>query len=317
MTDMTFHVVFTPRTFDRLAPFTRTLVDDPAAAVRVVANCCDADEIERMRRFAAAHVRVDDDVVVINDPSRAMVPHGEVLDTLFERSAERDFAFVDSDVFARAGFVGEIRRRRRDHALVTTGDVAWADDDRLPAGSIDLVGRHAIGHDGFHYGSSYVACYDRGAVEEVRARHGTTFRTAVHEQLPAAIRGRLADLGRTFRRYDTAKVLNLLLVADGHRIEHFTHPALFHLGGISDFLSYPGSAAPNPTRPWYATTGTGATRWAFARFAAAALDDLAHGRPPETDPSGALGAAATPQQRVIAERVLSALAELVARSPTA
>lgn len=305
MTDLTLHVVFTPRTFERLVPLTRTLLADPAAMVRIAANGCDPNEIERMRVFAAETDRVE-----VVDAGPAMLPHGEVLDLLFDRSGESHFAFADSDVFARGPFVGEIVRRRIDHAVVTTGDVAWADDDRLPVGAIDLVGRHAIGHDGFHYGSSYVACYDRSAVSEARARYGATFRTAVHERLDPVIQRRLTAFGRTFRRYDTAKVLNLLLAADGHRIEHFAHPALFHLGGISDFLSYPGTVAPAPTRPWYAEAGAGATRWGFALFAATAIDALAHGRTPTADPSDALGAPATPAQRAAADRVLRALRDV-------
>jgi hypothetical protein len=40
-------------------------------------------------------------------------------------------------------------------------------------------------------------------------------------------------LGRRFDLYDTAKVVNILLQADGDTVVHIDHPNLVHVGGMS------------------------------------------------------------------------------------
>lgn len=300
--EVVFNVVFTPHTFEHLLPFTRSLLARSSARFRLITNGCDPDEVAAVRAFAARRAdRIDSFVA----DDTAMLPHGAVLEAIW--SAHDDgahFCFIDSDVVARGPFVGEILELRAHHDVVTTGDVAWVDDRLLPAGSIDLVGRHAIGHDGFMYGSSYVACYSRPAVAVVRDRWGVTFRAGSHDQLDAGVQRRLEELGRAFRRYDTAKALNLLLVGEGLSVHHFDHPALFHLGGISQYLSSVRTTGGEPERPWFARSGAGSRRWEFAEWAANALRALARGDAAPRLPDD-------PADADIARTVLAELTELV------
>ena len=307
--DFMFNIVITPGTFRYLQLFTRSLVANSDARFRLVVNGCPPDELVAMHALATASAgRVE----VVPLPSAAMVPHGAALDEIY---AARDdgayFCFMDSDVKAKRPFMGEFLDLLGRFDAVTSGNVAWSDDAVLPAGAKDLVGRHAVGHDGFAYGSSYLAIYTRAAVERVREHWGVTFRAGAHGQLPAPAREQLVAMGRSFDLYDTAKAFNILFQADGGTLTHVDNLALVHIGGISQYLSDPSVLGRGPSRgssspgdaelPWFATSGAGRDRWDFAQWAAALLRSIVDGEP----------APPLPQAPVARDRAIAVQRELL------
>jgi hypothetical protein len=283
--DFVFNVVITPGTFRYLQLFTRSLIANSEARFRLVVNGCPAHELAGMHALAAAH---DGRVEVVPLSSPTMVPHGAALDEIYAARDDGDyFCFMDSDVKAKRPFMGVFAELLDRFDAVTSGNIAWSDDAVLPAGSPDLVGRHAVGHDGFVYGSSYLAIYRRAAAERVREQWGVTFRAGAHAQLPGPVQQRLVEMNRRFELYDTAKAFNILLQGEGFALTHVDNPALVHIGGISQYLSDPtvlarGSAPEeleggDSTRPWFAASGAGRDRWDFARWAAALLRSIVDG----------------------------------------
>jgi hypothetical protein len=281
-----FNIVITPGTIRYLQLFTRSLLAHSTIRVRLVANGCPRAELDVMDALAAtAKARVE----VLPLASPTMVPHGQALDEIYAACDDGEyFCFVDSDVKAKRSFMPAFLAALTSADVVTSCNVAWSDDAVLPADSPDLVGRHSIGHDGFVYGSSYFAIYRRAAAERVRIDWGVTFRAYAHDNLPVPVRHRLEEIGRKFRLYDTAKVLNLLVQADGGTVTHLENPALMHVGGISQYLSDPGVLGHPRTDegrgavPWFAASGTGRRRWDFAEWAAAELRSIVDGeRAPE------------------------------------
>jgi hypothetical protein len=288
-TDFVFNVVMTPGTFRYLQLFTRTLLAQSAGRLRLVSNGCAPEEVQAMREFAAGH---GGRVEVTPLAGSAMIPHGAALDEVYGLHDDgKYFCFVDSDVKARRPFMGMFVDLLTGVDVVTSCNVAWADDSILPPGASDLVGRHAVGHDGFVYGSSYLAIYARAAVERVRARWAITFRATSYEKLDRSVQEQLAGMDRRFGLYDTAKVLNILLQAEGFTIAHADNPALVHIGGISQYLSDPTVRRRTPTAgtnetgttgdavPWHSKSGLGRTRWDFAQWTAAMLRSLVDGEP--------------------------------------
>src|SRR5205814_10537102 len=152
----------------------------------------------------------------------------------------------------------------------TSCNVSWTDDTVLPPDARRLAGRHALGSDGFVYGTAYFAIYARKVLQRVRTRWGVSFRAGAHEQLPPAVRHRLASTHRQFDLYDTAKVVNILLQGDGFALAHVENDALVHFGGISQFLSDPDAGG-------LVRQGAGSQRLDFARWAAATLRSLVDG----------------------------------------
>jgi len=291
---LVWNVVFTPGTFRYLRRLTESLAEHTSGRLRLVANGCPPDERDAIRDAAS------DRVTAYALPGQQMLTHGRALDHLFDAFDDGDaFCFVDSDVLARSAWVPPLLAALDDRAGVTSGDVSWTDDTVLPPGAEDLAGRHAIGADGFVYGSSYLALYRRAAVAGVRTRYGVTFTPYAHDRLDPTVRAVLENRGRTFRLYDTAKVLNLLLHADGGAIAHVPDPALLHLGGISQFLS-------NPDAP-LTRAGAGVRRHDFAAWAAAVLVALADGDAPPPEPADV--------DEGVAAEVVAALTALFGRGP--
>jgi hypothetical protein len=307
--DVVFNVVVTPGTFRFLQFFTRSLLAQSEVRLRLVANGCPPAELKTIHDFAAEHRRR---VETFPLPSPAMQPHGAALDQVYLAHDDGEyFCFVDSDVKAKRPFMPMFLELLTRADAVTSGNVAWAEDTVLPAGSPDLPGRYAFGHDGFVYGSSYLAIYARGAVERVREHWGVTFRATASEKLPAPVQRQLAAMGRQFGHYDTAKVMNILLQGDGFVLTHVENPALVHIGGISQYLSDPSvlgrdsgaaESAEAPV-PWFAASASGRDRWEFARWAATMLRSLVDGEPEPDLPEDA-------QQRPRANAVRRELLDL-------
>lgn len=301
--DFVFNVVITPGTFRYLRLFTASLLAQSGVQVRLVANGCSPEESNQMRAFATdAGARVS----VLDLSGSTMVPHGVALDEIYAATDDGDFfCFVDSDVKATRPFMALFLELLIRSDLVTSCGVAWSDDVVLSPDASDLVGRHSIGHDGFVYGSSYLAIYRRARIEQVQRMWPVTFRAYAYDKLAESVQRRLEEMGRRFRLYDTAKVLNILLQSDGGVATHAENPALVHVGGISQYLSDPSvlargaqETASDAPVPWFADTGSGRQRWDFARWAAAVLRNIVDGEPlPELPDDPVVRLRATEVQR--------------------
>jgi hypothetical protein len=123
------------------------------------------------------------------------------------------------------------------------------------------------------------------------------------------VAGELVAIGRAFDLYDTAKVTNIHLQANGYSEHQFDHDNLLHVGRISQYRSHPrGENGPATTndRPRFAASPSGARRWDFARWAAETLTSLVGG--------GAMPALPSVDHERAA-RVQGALRELVEVEP--
>jgi hypothetical protein len=287
--DVVFNVVWTGTVFPYLRHFVASQLAHSDARFRFVANGCPRDQIELMDRWASAHPgRV---VEVLDVSPTAMVAHGVALDAV---RASRDdgelFAFIDPDIAATAPFVSVFTSLLRDGCVVvTSGTEVWSDDNLVPVGHPGVAGQHFVGRDGFVFGSPHLAIYDRRALDETTARWGVGLGSAGPE-LREDARARLEEIGQTYLVYDTAKIVNALLQADGHRLVHRDLPQLLHIGGLSHYLAPSGGfveGADGELEPDWARWGGEAARLDVARFTALMLRNLCDGGPPPEIPPDA------------------------------
>ena len=156
-----------------------------------------------------------------------------------------------------------------------SGRGIWRDDSVIPEDGIGVSGEYFYAPDGFLFGSPHFAMYRRDALDDTIARWGVGFRSAGPD-LSDAARQVLQDSGRWYFLFDTGKILNILLQHDGHRLEHFEHRHLMHIGGMSHYLSQPdvpGGGIDDPHWPWPVT------RLEVARYCSAVLGRLSNGLP--------------------------------------
>lgn len=284
--DLTLNLVWTGRVFDDLQLYTESMLDRCSARFRFVANACPPDQLQAMEAFAEAHPgRV---VEVLDVSSKVMVRHGDALDVVLDRRDDGEhFCFVDPDIFAMGPYLRPFCQELTSCAAVTSGRELWSDHNVRPATHIGVNGEYFFDQDGYVFGSPHVAFYRRRALDETRERWGVGLSSAGND-ISGAARHRLEAVGRSFWVYDTAKIVNILLQADGHELRHLESPDLIHIGGVSHYLTshapdtVEGASGPSKwglNDPNWGKQDGMAARYLVAGYTAAVLQALAAGGP--------------------------------------
>lgn len=289
--EFVFNVVWTGTDFTYLRLFIASQIAQSEARFRFVANGCTREQIESMERFAALHPQRVTEVLDVSTDT--IVAHGVALDRVRAcRGDGRFFSFVDPDIKANAPFLYELTALFDEgYAAVTSGREVWSDDNLVPVGNIGVAGEHFFDRTGFLFGSPHLALYDRNVLDETADRWGVGLGSAGPELSDDAC-AQLARLGLDYRLYDTGKIMNALLQADGHRLAHRDVPQLVHIGGMSHYLSPPGgyiTLDDGEQAPDFARWGLN-DRFHVTKFTARTLRELTEGRPvpaipPDTDPA--------------------------------
>ena len=233
---LTFHIVYTAGTVELLSPFIESLLQQSPFRYCLVSNGCGREEQDRLAEIAATSPRLD----LRSMPTAEVRFHDEILDWLFEQSAEPHFAFMDSDIFAVAPFGQTVTTALEksptffacsQSCFACSQSWVSADERSAPLGG-EIAGRH-LSAKGQPVGTTFFAVYERRWVEAARVAYGIGFKKCSWERLPAAARERLRAADLHYDRYDTAKALNLLLRLDGASLHYDPLPALVHVGGVS------------------------------------------------------------------------------------
>ena len=235
----TFNVIYVPGSVHTLVDFARSLVMHSSFHYRLVSNACDRNEEAFLAQQAARNPRLE----FASLDSRQLLPHGEALQRLFERERAPYFACMDSDIFARGPFLDDAQALLADHAALFSGLPTWlAPDERvMPRRFVFMSGRFSHTDDGRCLGVSYCAVYRRAELERVMTRTGTTFHARHWSELTPRQRALLTRMKLEKRRYDTIKLVNLMLADAGSSLLVRSEPNLMHVGALS-------SAAARPSR---------------------------------------------------------------------
>lgn len=289
---LVFNVVWTGEVFEHLQRLVASQLSWSRASFRFIANACPSDQLDAMERFADDH---PGRVVEVFEVSRdRMIRHGDALDEVFRaRDDGPCFSFVDADILARGPFLEQFCRALQTVDAVTSGREVWAEHNIRPADHPGVSGEYFFDQDGFVFGSPHFAIYHRRPLADTRDRWNVGFSSAGAD-LSDAARTRLEEFGRSYWIYDTAKVINILLQADGHTLTHEESPQLVHFGGVSHFLAPPSTAPAARGLPpawgegpdWGTQVGQ-ARRYAMASYTADVLRALNTGRPVPSTPDDA------------------------------
>ncbi|MBD3307305.1 hypothetical protein GF339_12765 [candidate division KSB3 bacterium] len=105
----------------------------------------------------------------------------------------------------------------------------------LPKNFEAIRGRYHVTPDGRCLGCSYFAIYHSAILKETIQHTGIHFNKYLWQDIPVQVQDQIRKLGLQCKRYDTAKVLNLILLANGHSLLYKDVPGLFHIGGMSRY----------------------------------------------------------------------------------
>lgn len=283
---LVFNIVWTGTVFTYLRYFAASQIAQSDSRFRFVANGCPPEQIELMEFFRAEHP--DRVVEVLNVSPDAMIAHGVALDRVREiRHDGEHFCLIDPDIKANGPFVGEFLDLLQDHEAVTSGREVWSDDNVVPEGHPGVAGEFFFDRSGFVFGSPHLALYCREALDQTTRRWGVGLGSAGPE-LRDDTKAEMASMGHRYIVYDTAKIVNALLQADGHPLVHRDLPQLVHIGGLAHYLSPPAyrTNEQGETEPDWTRYETMAARHEVTRFTARTLQSLADGQPAPPVPDG-------------------------------
>lgn len=235
----TFNVIYVPGTVRTLLDFVRSLAAHSPYRFRLVSNACSAEEETFLAEQAARHPQLD----FVSLESKTILLHGEALQRLFRSQSAEYFACIDSDIFAHGPFLTEAQSLLAAHVAIFSGLPVWlAPEERvMPHDFVFMSGRFSETDDGRCLGVSYCAMYRRTELETVMGRTGVTFHSRHWSELSVELRGLLAQMQLQKRRYDTIKLVNLMLRQSGFSLLLCPEPNLVHVGALS-------SAAVRPSR---------------------------------------------------------------------
>ncbi|MBV7339690.1 glycosyltransferase [Chloroflexi bacterium TSY] len=243
-----FNIIYTPGTAIYLAPLVHSLLTWSDCTFRLVANGCPTSEHGYLRNFCANSSRLE----FLALPTSKMVPHGKALAFLHEQTTSDYFCFMDSDILATGDFVEALKLRLRDRSAFFSCNPIWCKpaEQILPDDSPVIHGRYHSTRTGLCLGSSYFAIYDNQVLADFLHTSPIGFDLYDWPRVPKRCQKTLAGLGQQRVRYDTCKVLNLLLLAQGENMIFWNSPDLLHLGGFSRYRQH---QAPKAGRRLYSS----------------------------------------------------------------
>ena len=301
--DVTFNVVWTGGSFEYLQYFVASQIACSRARFRFVVNACAPSQVEEMRRAADRHPDRIIEVLVVTEE---LIAHGLALDAV--RRCRDDgpvFAAIDPDIKANAPFVDDLLALLvGDVVAVSSATEVWSTSNVVPEGGWGVAGEHFYDRDGYTFGGPHLVLYRRDALDATCDRWGITLGSAGPE-IPADTRARLEEVGRSYAVYDTGKLVNILLQADGGRVVQHELEQLVHIGGMSHYFE-PSSqvvADDGTTRPEWARYENVRDRYLVARYTAELLDALRTGAEPPVAPDGLAPPLHAKMERVHAEVV--------------
>ena len=220
-----------PDTVRFLSLFALTLLDwSEGCSFVLVPNGCGAAESRFLRDLAERPDRFEFLDLGLNRPTN----HATTLERLLALERGDRFCFLDTDILADGEWLPTVMDAFESHAGVFACPPIWAlpDDQVHRSGWQHLGGRYNVTDSGLVLGGTYLAVYE---VKPLRAvlKQGASLNRAPWEALPPAVRGSLEKLNMQKEFYDTAKVANLLLAAQGHALINVDLPHLHHIGGVS------------------------------------------------------------------------------------
>ena len=226
-----FNIVCTPGAAQYAPLFALSLRKWSDCSFRLVANGCSPAETRLLRKFCTKTPRFEFFAL----PVKTMIPHGQALSYLQSRERSDTFCFIDSDILATGEFLAKLAPRLGQYAGVFSGSPVWLKDEEkvIPAGFQEMSGRYSRTDENICLGSSYFAIYDNRVLTQTIQSTGINLNRYKWADIPTKYQDQLLQMGLRKGGYDTAKLLNLLLLGQGERLLFQESPALQHVGGIS------------------------------------------------------------------------------------
>lgn len=229
--DLRFHVIYTPGTFQYLRPFLFSLLRWSDCRFRVVSNGCGKSE----RRLIESTCRRSSRLEVIHFRQKAVLPKGRVLNALYTREKGRFFCCMDSDIFAVGQWLDEVVEELGHHAAIFSAPHFLMSEEgkTMPAKIEGAFGIHVRDPEGHCIGTTCFAIYDKKISDAYIHAKGIDFSGTAWAHVPAAYRSCFVRRGLQVKEFNSGKILNICMSCDGASLFYRNLENLRHIGGFS------------------------------------------------------------------------------------
>lgn len=229
--ELKFNIVYIPGATRYQSLFTFSLLKWSDYSFRLVANGCSPDEMRWLRRLCSKSPRLE----FLALPFKKTVKHGLALSYLHRLKCSDHFCFMDSDILATGDFSSDVSQYLNGYTgFFSCLPICFKTEEKiLPQSYPGIYGRHHCTKEGICLGGTYFAIYDNQVMGKVIQSTGIDLRRYWWSDIPKQYQNSLDRLGLKKDWYDTGKVLNLLLIAQGEQLVFREIPALEHIGGTS------------------------------------------------------------------------------------
>ena len=229
--ELLFNIIYTPGSVALLSPFIQSLLKWSDCRYQLIANGCDSNEQRLLRDLANSNSRLK--YLCLSDTK--MISHSDALDKLQQDCNDEWFCAMDSDIFANGPFLDAVAAAADDHDVITSCLPVWTttNDSTLKPSYKRLQGLHIRLANGLTVGCTYFILYRNVDVTGIRGRTGVGFERYYWDKIPERHQQAIRSLDAEKNDYDTAIVLNMLLIASGGKVTYLPLDNLKHLGGLS------------------------------------------------------------------------------------
>lgn len=233
-TRLVINTIYTPGSVQYLYMFVLSWLKWSNCLFRLVVNGCTLEEVRILQEFCTKDSRLD--LLILS--STKVMSHGEILNSLQALEQSEYFCFMDPDILVTGEFLQNVVPALGRYAGVFLGAPLWNDngDQILPENEQNIWGRYNRTPENVCLGSTYFAIYNNTALSKMICSTGLSFDKYVWEDIPECCQRQIAQMGLQRKFYDTGKVLNLLLQAQGELLTFKEMPYLQHIGGINQYL---------------------------------------------------------------------------------
>lgn len=225
------NIIFIKETVLALQPFLNSLLDLANVSFRIISNGCNRDEEKILINLC----NNSEKLIFLSMNSSEVIEHGIVLDHLLNIETTDFFSFMDSDIFATGPISYSDILPAENEVAISTCLPIWhtTADLTMPKTYKIMGGRFIQDTEDRTLGCTYLASYRCLELRELINTMGLSFKHCKQHELPPKVPPILKKIGLDKSIYDTAKVINILLQEQGHKLTQRNIDNLVHIGGFS------------------------------------------------------------------------------------
>ena len=229
MNSPVFNILYIPDTVDYQSIALVSLLYHSDLRFRLVGNALKPQEAELLQAIANCSDRLE----FCHFESDHIIPHGTLLDLLFQYEDAPYFCFADSDIFLFNPLTFDPEIFLRDADVFSAGGRIENDNEAIYAGF--KGGATTVSEDGaIALATTFFCAYRRNSLQTLLQHYDVGFEQfRSPQQIPEQVLKLLQQHNIQFEMFDTGKLLGVLYHFNHYKKNHQHIEGLIHLGGMS------------------------------------------------------------------------------------